>query len=64
MEAGDRRSEMHMRIGKYDFDVSHHTYVMGILNVTPDSFSDGGGSTPWIRPCFTHSRWWRRERIF
>jgi dihydropteroate synthase len=27
--------------GKY-FDTKHHTYVMGILNVTPDSFSDGG----------------------
>lgn len=32
-----------MQIGKKDFDFSNkHTYVMGILNVTPDSFSDGG----------------------
>lgn len=31
-----------MRIGNREFDVEHHTYVMGILNVTPDSFSDGG----------------------
>lgn len=31
-----------MRIGAKAFDVKHHTYVMGILNVTPDSFSDGG----------------------
>lgn len=31
-----------MRIGNRDFDVNNHTYVMGILNVTPDSFSDGG----------------------
>ena len=31
-----------MRIGKREFDVENHTYVMGILNVTPDSFSDGG----------------------
>ncbi len=31
-----------MRIGKRDFDVQNKTYVMGILNVTPDSFSDGG----------------------
>lgn len=31
-----------MRIGKRDFDVKRHTYIMGILNVTPDSFSDGG----------------------
>ena len=31
-----------MRIGSRDFDTEHQTYVMGILNVTPDSFSDGG----------------------
>lgn len=31
-----------MQIGNRDFDVKNHTYVFGILNVTPDSFSDGG----------------------
>lgn len=31
-----------MRIGSREFDLKHHTYIMGILNVTPDSFSDGG----------------------
>lgn len=31
-----------MRIGRKDFATKGHTYVMGILNVTPDSFSDGG----------------------
>lgn len=31
-----------MRIGNREFDTAAHTYVMGILNVTPDSFSDGG----------------------
>ena len=31
-----------MRIGNRDFVRQGHTYVMGILNVTPDSFSDGG----------------------
>lgn len=32
-----------MRIGNKEFDFDRpHTYVMGILNVTPDSFSDGG----------------------
>lgn len=31
-----------MIIGKRVFDVEHRTYIMGILNVTPDSFSDGG----------------------
>jgi dihydropteroate synthase len=28
--------------GKYKLDVSHKPLLMGILNVTPDSFSDGG----------------------
>ena len=31
-----------MKIGHREFSQSEHTYVMGILNVTPDSFSDGG----------------------
>ncbi len=31
-----------MKIGNKEFDTAKHTYIMGILNVTPDSFSDGG----------------------
>lgn len=31
-----------MRIGKKEFHTKNNTYIMGILNVTPDSFSDGG----------------------
>lgn len=31
-----------MVIGNRKFEIGTHTYVMGILNVTPDSFSDGG----------------------
>lgn len=31
-----------MIIGQKEFDVWNRTYVMGILNTTPDSFSDGG----------------------
>ncbi len=31
-----------MYIGKFNFNTEAHCYVMGILNVTPDSFSDGG----------------------
>jgi dihydropteroate synthase len=31
-----------MYIGNRDFDLDNRTYVMGILNCTPDSFSDGG----------------------
>lgn len=31
-----------MKIGNREFQLNHRTYIMGILNVTPDSFSDGG----------------------
>lgn len=31
-----------MKIGASDFPIGKRTYVMGILNITPDSFSDGG----------------------
>lgn len=31
-----------MKIGNQNFDIENACYIMGILNVTPDSFSDGG----------------------
>ena len=31
-----------MIIGNKNFEIGKRTYIMGILNVTPDSFSDGG----------------------
>jgi dihydropteroate synthase len=31
-----------LQCGRFDFDLTKRTLVMGILNVTPDSFSDGG----------------------
>lgn len=31
-----------MKIGNKIFDTKQKCYIMGILNVTPDSFSDGG----------------------
>lgn len=31
-----------MIIAGKEFDIENRTYIMGILNVTPDSFSDGG----------------------
>ena len=34
-----------MKIGNREFDIKNRTYIMGILNITPDSFSDGG---KWI----------------
>ena len=38
-----------MKIGKRQFDMKNHGYIMGILNVTPDSFSDGGRYTRLMR---------------
>lgn len=38
----DEEREKKMKIGSREFDVQNKTYVMGILNCTPDSFSDGG----------------------
>ena len=31
-----------MKIGNKEFKIGKRTYIMGILNFTPDSFSDGG----------------------
>ena len=31
-----------MQIGNKNFDLTNQILIMGILNVTPDSFSDGG----------------------
>ena len=31
-----------VEIAGHTLDFQHETFVMGILNVTPDSFSDGG----------------------
>ena len=45
-----------MKIGSREFDVKNHTYVMGILNRTPDSFSDGGRSQDMDRALFQVER--------
>ena len=34
--------EINMKIGNKEFQTKGRTYCMGILNITPDSFSDGG----------------------
>lgn len=34
-----------VKIGNRDFKIGERPYIMGILNVTPDSFSDGGSYT-------------------
>lgn len=39
---GMRTTQEQIKCGPYTLDYSKKTIVMGILNVTPDSFSDGG----------------------
>ena len=41
-----------MIIGNKNFDIKNHTYLMGILNVTPDSFSDGGSYSKMDKALF------------
>lgn len=41
-----------MILGHKDFDLDNHFYMMGILNVTPDSFSDGGRYTELDKALF------------
>ena len=39
-----------MKIGNHEFDTANETYIMGILNVTPDSFHRWPDvSTIWMR---------------
>ena len=38
----DQATPATLKIGNKTFDFSQRTYIMGVLNVTPDSFSDGG----------------------
>lgn len=44
-----------MKIGNKNFNIGERTYVMGILNVTPDSFSDGGKFNH-IENAITHAK--------
>ncbi len=36
------REHIVFRFGKRTYDLSSRTHLMGVLNITPDSFSDGG----------------------
>jgi len=38
----DQQQHWMVKIGDQQFDLNQKTLIMGILNVTPDSFSDGG----------------------
>lgn len=40
--AVNRENSMRYQFGTKEYDLTSRTYIMGIINVTPDSFSDGG----------------------
>ena len=42
LEAGYGRKDLMLRAGKYKLNLGKRAHIMGVLNVTPDSFSDGG----------------------
>ena len=38
------------KFNNFGYDLNSRTYIMGILNITPDSFSDGGKYFKSSRP--------------
>ena len=44
-----------LRCGEYTLDLNKKTLIMGILNVTPDSFSDGGNYDE-VNAAVSHAR--------
>ncbi|MGC4378627.1 dihydropteroate synthase [Fictibacillus sp. Mic-4] len=49
------KSSQTIQCGPYTLDFSKKTFVMGILNITPDSFSDGGHYTS-VEKALLHAR--------
>lgn len=46
-----------MRIGKWQFDTENQVYMMGILNVTPDSFRMADVMIIWTGHCSMRRNW-------
>lgn len=42
MMAGKEQTKLNLKVGKHLLPLGERTIIMGILNVTPDSFADGG----------------------
>lgn len=42
MKTSDQNRQDCFRASRFEFPLNQRTYIVGILNVTPDSFSDGG----------------------
>ncbi|ABR48320.1 dihydropteroate synthase [Alkaliphilus metalliredigens QYMF] len=47
--------EVEVKCGKHTFHFGAKTYIMGILNLTPDSFSDGGSYVD-VEKAVTHAK--------
>lgn len=52
-----------MKIGNREFDVKNKTYIMGILNVTPDPFQTEGSTTTWMQRFFMQKKCFATVRI-
>lgn len=48
-----------LTINGITLDFTKETFVMGILNVTPDSFSDGGKFNSVEAAVAQAKKWWR-----
>ena len=48
---------MKLTWSNFSLDFSKRTYIMGILNVTPDSFSEGGQYFDKSLPLKEPTRW-------
>lgn len=51
-----------LTINGITLDYTQETFIMGILNVTPDSFSDGGSITMWRLLLLKRKKWWLKEQ--
>lgn len=52
-----------LRCGNYTFDFAERTHVMGILNVTPDSFLMAVSSLTIVKLWIMRSEWWTKVLI-
>ncbi|MFZ5969374.1 MAG: dihydropteroate synthase [Bacillota bacterium] len=51
----DFQRKVDVQCGKYTLNLGSRTYMMGILNITPDSFSDGGDFID-VEKAITHAK--------
>ena len=53
-----------MRIGNKEYKLGDRTYIMGNINVTPDSFSDGGKFNEIEKKAkYKQRNWWKTVLI-